>query len=54
MDEIDIPAINIGCHAVFVPYHTTWIHEYVENVEMDMSRFTEIETLTDLPTLLSL
>ena len=47
-----IPAINIGCHAVFIPYHTTWIHEHVENVDFDPTRFTEIEKLSDLPTLL--
>ncbi len=48
-----IPAINIGCQAVFVPYHTTWVHEYVENTEIDRALFTEIEKLTDLPALLT-
>lgn len=27
-----MPVINIGGHAVHVPYHTTWAHEHVETV----------------------
>jgi putative hydrolase of the HAD superfamily len=25
-----IPVLNIGGHAIHVPYHTTWAHEHVE------------------------
>jgi len=31
-----IPVLNIGGHAIHVPYHITWVHEMVENqVEHD-------------------
>jgi len=47
-----IPVINIGGNAVFIPYHTTWIHENVDE-KIDNPRFHEIRKLMDLPSLLS-
>jgi len=48
-----IPVINIGGHAVHVPYHTTWAHEHVET-KLEHENFRQISRLKDvLPMLLS-
>jgi len=42
-----IPVLNIGGHAVHVPYHTTWAHEHVEtNLEHD--NFRQVEGLREV------
>jgi putative hydrolase of the HAD superfamily len=47
-----IPVINIGGHAIHVPYHTTWAHEHVET-KLQHENFRQAERLRDiLPTLL--
>lgn len=39
-----IPVINIGGHAVHVPYHTTWAHEHVET-KLEHDNFKHVERL---------
>jgi putative hydrolase of the HAD superfamily len=39
-----IPVINIGGHAIHVPYHTTWAHEQVETT-LDHINFRHVESL---------
>jgi putative hydrolase of the HAD superfamily len=47
-----IPVINIGGHAIHVPYHTTWAHEHVET-RLEHENFRQVERLKDvLPLLL--
>jgi putative hydrolase of the HAD superfamily len=47
-----IPVINIGGHAIHVPYHTTWAHEHVET-KLEHENFRQVERLKDvLPLLL--
>ncbi len=39
-----LPVLQLGGHAVHVPYHTTWAHEVIEhNVEHD--NFTSVESI---------
>jgi putative hydrolase of the HAD superfamily len=45
-----LPAIEAGLRAVYVPYHTTWVHERVS--DYDASGFYEIAHLGLLPALL--
>src|SRR5436853_1586138 len=45
-----LPAIEAGARAVYVPYHTTWVHERV--TDYDASGFFEIAHLGLLPDLL--
>lgn len=46
-----LPVLQIGAHAIHVPFHTTWAHEVVEhNVEHD--NFKTVETITDILALL--
>ncbi|MGE0076381.1 MAG: HAD family hydrolase [Bacteroidales bacterium] len=44
-----LPAINLGGFGVFVPYHTTWQHEYVDENNIINERYLKIESLTKLP-----
>ncbi len=46
-----IPVINIGGHAIHVPYHTTWAHEQVETT-LDHANFRHVESLKDVLELL--
>jgi putative hydrolase of the HAD superfamily len=39
-----IPVINIGGHAVHVPYHTTWAHEHVET-KLEHDNFKHVQRL---------
>lgn len=46
-----IPVINIGGHAIHVPYHTTWAHEHVET-KLEHKNFRYAEHLRDVLPLL--
>lgn len=47
-----IPVINIGGHAVHVPYHTTWAHEHVET-KLEHENFRHAQHLKEVLSLLS-
>ncbi len=42
-----IPVLNIGGHAIHVPYHTTWAHEHVE-AKLDHENFRQAEHLKEV------
>lgn len=42
-----IPVINIGGHAIHVPYHTTWAHEHVET-KLEHQNFRHVERLREV------
>lgn len=42
-----IPVLNIGGHAIHVPYHTTWAHEHVET-KMEHVNFRHVERLIEV------
>lgn len=46
-----LPVLQLGGHAVHVPYHITWEHETVEN-NVEHDNFTAAETITDILSLL--
>lgn len=46
-----VPVLNIGAHAVYVPYHVTWTLEEVEKPD-NLKNFEEINHLTELLDLL--
>ncbi|MFB9842833.1 HAD family hydrolase [Mucilaginibacter ginsenosidivorans] len=46
-----IPVLNIGGHAIHVPYHTTWAHEHVET-NLEHANFRHVEHLKEVLTLL--
>lgn len=46
-----LPVLNIGGHAIHVPFHTTWVHEVVEgNIEHE--KFRAVESIKEIPGLL--
>ncbi|RFZ84332.1 HAD family hydrolase [Mucilaginibacter terrenus] len=42
-----MPVLNVGGHAVHVPYHITWAHEQIEHT-IDNERFKSLDTITDI------
>ena len=46
-----LPVLNVGGHAIHVPYHTTWAHEQID-FEIKHDNFHEMDSLADLPDLL--
>jgi len=47
-----IPVINIGGYAFHVPFHTTWVHEKIENT-VEYPRFLRLSTISDAISLLN-
>ena len=47
-----LPVIEAGGHAVYVPYHETWVRERVEPERLASVHFHEIPRITALPALL--
>jgi putative hydrolase of the HAD superfamily len=47
------PVVQIGGHAVYVPYHLTWAHENLTEQQVDPSTYHEIENLGLLPALVA-
>jgi len=48
-----LPILNIGGQAIYVPYHTTWLHEQLDEKALEDRHFHEITTLTELPIILN-
>lgn len=42
-----LPVLEIGGHAVHIPYHTTWAHEHIEAI-VDHANFRHINTLAEI------
>ena len=47
-----IPPLNLGSYAIHVPYHTTWLHEHVEEDPVN-SRFSRANRLIDVIEIIS-
>ena len=43
-----LPLVNIGAHAIHVPFHTTWAHEQVSEHETNGKTYRTINSLTDI------
>ncbi len=48
-----LPLLAIGAQAVYIPYHTTWVHEIVEPPTDLAAGFHELVRIAQLPDLLS-
>lgn len=42
-----VPVLNVGGHAIHVPYHITWAHEQIEEA-IDNERFKSVESIRDI------
>lgn len=47
------PVLNIGGYAIHIPFHITWQHEEIENIEMDHDHFHTVENISLVPGLLT-
>ena len=42
-----MPVLNVGGHAIHVPYHITWAHEQIEHT-IDNERFKSVENIKEV------
>jgi len=47
------PVLNIGGYAIHIPFHITWQHEEVADIEMDHEHFQAVENISAVPELLT-
>ena len=47
------PVLNIGGYAIHIPFHITWQHEEVADIEMDHEHFQMVENISLVPGLLA-
>lgn len=47
-----LPVLNIGGHAIHIPFHTTWAHEHVDH-EVQHENFFKIENISEVISLMS-
>lgn len=43
-----LPIINIGAHAIHIPFHTTWAHEQVTEEETNGKKYKTVSGLLDV------
>lgn len=43
-----LPLVNIGSHAIHIPFHTTWQHELVAEQDLDNAQYKTIEKLSEV------
>ena len=48
-----LPLVNIGAEAIHVPFHTTWLHEQVNEKETKDKAFKTITSLSELKMMLN-
>lgn len=46
-----MPVLNIGGHAIHVPYHTTWAHEHIDH-HIEHENFKTVENIREVVSLL--
>ena len=47
------PVLSIGGFAIHIPFHISWQHEEVVDIEMDHEHFQMIENISQVPGLLA-
>lgn len=48
-----LPVLAIGGHGVHIPYHITWVHEVVDDDQIDDESYIELADIRQLPELLA-
>lgn len=43
-----LPVVNLGGKAIHVPFHTTWVHELVDDDELDKTNIKELENIREV------
>ncbi len=47
-----LPVLALGARAVYIPYHLTWLHEKVGDLQAGHDRFYQVEHLGQVPALI--
>ncbi|MFN7946181.1 MAG: HAD family hydrolase [Blastocatellia bacterium] len=47
-----LPVLEIGGHAIHIPFETTWVHEMVDDSELEDKNFMRLNHITHLPALI--
>jgi putative hydrolase of the HAD superfamily len=47
-----LPVLEIGGHAIHIPFETTWVHEMVDEAELEDKNFMRLNHITHLPGLI--
>ena len=42
-----LPVLELGCEAIYIPFHTTWEHEKIDESTLDTKHFHRAEKLSD-------
>lgn len=42
------PVLDLGGYGIYVPYHTMWLHERVDNDSLENERFHRVEAIGDI------
>ena len=42
-----LPVLNIGGHAIHIPFHTTWVHEHIDHT-IEHANFYQMESLSEV------
>ena len=48
-----LPLIEIGAHAIHVPFHTTWQHEEVCQSKLNSAEYKTVENIRQVLTFIS-
>ncbi len=43
-----LPLVNINANAIHVPFHTTWVHEQVEDHEINGKHYMTVGKISDI------
>ena len=43
-----VPVVNIGGNALFIPFHTTWIHESIEEKNIKHLNYIKVDKIIDV------
>ncbi len=43
-----LPILNLGGNAIYIPYHTTWVHEKMNESELDQERYHKVESIREV------
>ena len=47
-----LPVINIGGQAIYIPYHTVWLHEQIDEESIENNNFHKAENISEVPSLI--
>ena len=43
-----LPILNLGGNAIYIPYHTTWIHEKMDENKLDKEHYHKVENIEEV------